>query len=526
MKIYLLSTLLLVGLLACNKDKKETSAEKKAESEVATPPNIIFIFSDDHAAHAIKAYGPTDNNPELHKVLQTPNIDRLAAEGMLFRNTFCANSICGPSRATILTGKHSHLNGFLNNDTVFNGGQQTFSKILQKSGYETAWIGKWHLGTKPTGFDFWEILNDQGTYYNPKIISGNDTTQITGYTSTVVTDNAIAWLDEKRDKSKPFFLTYAHKTPHREWVPKPEDKEAFKNVKIPLPSNFYDDYANRSSATKDQEMEIANHMNEKDLKFMVPKYLNEEQAAIFKETYREENEAFAKSKLKGKKLAEWKYQRYMSDYLGSIASMDRDIGRFLDYLDSAGLSENTIVIYSSDQGFYLGEHGWFDKRWMYEESLRMPFIVRWPGVIEGGSENTDLTQNIDFAETFLELAGASIPEDMQGRSLVSLFKGKTPKDWRKNIYYHYWAYPDWHMVRQHVGIRSDRYKLIHYNKINEWELFDLKEDPSEMKSVYNDAAYAKIQEEMTSALSAMKIEVGDTLSLKSSSVYHSNSIKK
>ncbi len=502
---------LSAGALGC--------ASQEQESE---RPNILFIFSDDHATHAIGAYGPKHNNPELVKFVQTPNLDRLAGEGILFTNVFCGNSICGPSRATILTGKHSHLNGMLNNDTVFNGAQQTFPKLLQSGGYETAWIGKWHLFTEPTGFDYWEILDNpsqQGTYYNPIIGSPEGQEKITGHTATIITDKTINWLKSKRNKDKPFFLAYSHKTPHREWVPGPEEYDLYKGVKLPLPTNFYDDYSTRSSALKVQEMEVARHMNKQDLKLVPPGYLNEEQLERFMEAYGPENEAFAKAELKGKELAEWNYQRYVKDYLRAVASMDKEIGRILDYLEESGLSENTLVIYSSDQGFYLGDHGWYDKRWMYEESFRMPLIIRWPDIVKPGSRNEHIIQNIDYAASFLDLAGLEIPEDIQGKSIAPILKGEKTDNWRDVAYYHYYAYPDYHMVQPHQGIRSNRYKLIHFYTTDEWELYDLENDPDEMVNVYSSSEYSNIVKDMTERLKQEQIAVGDTVTLKATSNY-------
>lgn len=492
------------------------------QKQEAQQPNILFIFSDDHATHAIGAYGSKHNNPGLHKFVQTPNLDRLAEQGMLFNNVFCGNSICGPSRATILTGKHSHLNGMLNNDTVFNSAQQTFPKLLQTGGYETAWIGKWHLFTEPAGFDHWQILDNpgqQGSYYNPIIGSPGGQEKVTGHTATIITDRAIDWLKTKRDKNKPFFLAYSHKTPHREWVPGPEEYDLYKDVELPLPSNFYDDYSTRSSALHEQEMEIANHMNENDLKLVPPGYLNEEQLAQFMEAYGPENEAFAAANLSGKELAEWKYQRYVKDYLRSVTSMDKEIGRMLQYLEESGLAENTVVVYSSDQGFYLGDHGWYDKRWMYEESLRMPLIVRWPEITRTGSQNNQIVQNIDYAATFLDIAGLEIPKDIQGKSIIPLLKEEMPDNWRDVAYYHYYAWPDWHMVQPHYGIRSDRYKLIHFYTTNEWELFDLKNDPDEMNNVYSNREYSDIVKAMTERLAKERIAVGDTVELTATSKY-------
>jgi arylsulfatase A-like enzyme len=485
-------------------------------------PNILFIFSDDHATHAIGAYGPKHNNPELHKYVQTPALDRLAAEGMLFVNAFCANSICGPSRAAILTGKHAHFNGMLNNDTIFDGSQQTFPKLLQAGGYNTAWMGKWHLFSDPTGFDEWAILTrsgQQGTYYNPHFGTSGGLEPEEGYTATLITDRAIEWLEGQKESDKPFFLMYSHKTPHREWVPGPEEYTLYKDVDLPLPTNFYDDYSHRTSATLEQEMEIARHMNDRDLKLEYPPYFTDEQLAIFDAAYGPENEAFRKANLTGNALAEWKYQRYVKDFLRSVTSMDKEIGRVLKYLDETGLAENTIVIYSSDQGFYLGDHGWFDKRWMYEESLRMPLIIRWPGTVNPGSKTEYMVQNIDYAQMILDMAGLPLPADMQGRSLVPLLKGENPADWREHIYYHYYAYPDWHMVRPHYGIRSDRHKLIHYYTINEWELFDLETDPDEMRSVYDSPEYQQTVRSMKTSLDDIRIHYGDTVMLVATSKY-------
>ncbi len=461
-------------------------------------PNIIFVFSDDHASHAISAYGSRIN--------RTPNIDRLADEGMLFRNAFVTNSICAPSRAVILTGKHSHLNGIYTNRETFDSSQMTFTKLLQQAGYQTAIIGKWHLKSDPTGFDYWEVLPGQGDYYNPRFLTPGDTVQYTGYVTDIITDRALDWLQNGRDPEKPFMLMYQHKAPHRRWDPGPEHLTMYDDVTIPEPPTLFDDYEGRSSAAKTQEMTIARHMYPEDLKLVPPPQLNEEQLAHWNAAYEPKNEAFRRAGLSGDDLVRWKYQRYIKDYLRTIASVDDNLGRLLDYLDESGLAENTLVIYSSDQGFYLGDHGWYDKRWMYEESLRMPFIVRWPGVVQPGSENADLVQNLDFAETFLEMAGVEVPVEMQGRSLVPLLEGRTPADWRDAIYYHYWEYPAWHMVRRHYGVRTQRYKLIYYYEIDEWELFDLETDPSELRSVYADPEYAEILADLKTRLAQMRAD--------------------
>lgn len=464
-------------------------------------PNILFIFTDDHAAHAISAYGS--------KINQTPNIDRLAREGMIFRNCFCTNSICGPSRAVILTGKHSHLNGFLDNRSVFDGSQQTMPKLMQQTGYQTAVIGKWHLKSDPTGFDDWCVLTGgggQGTYYNPAFKTPRGTENPTGYVTDIITDKSLAWLDD-RDKSKPFLLMYQHKAPHREWEPDPKHFEMYEGADIPEPATLFDDYQGRTSAAKTQEMTIARHLTERDLKLKPPGNLTPEQRAEWNQAYEPRNAAFRRAGLEGDDLIRWKYQRYIKDYLRCIASVDDNIGRVLEYLDREGLAENTIVIYSSDQGFYLGDHGWYDKRWMYDTSLRMPFIVRWPAKVRPASEDTHLVQNLDFAETFLDVAGAKIPGDMQGRSLLPLLAGQSPEDWRTSIYYHYYEYPAVHMVARHYGVRTPHHKLIHYYDLGEWELFDLDQDPDEMKSVYDDPAYGKIREKLTAELNRLRSEV-------------------
>ncbi|MFM9965861.1 MAG: sulfatase [Planctomycetaceae bacterium] len=468
----------------------------------AKRPNVIFIFTDDHAAHAMSCYGS--------KINQTPNLDRLAREGMRFQNCFCTNSICGPSRAVILTGKHSHLNGYKTNEggERFDGTQQTFPKLLQKAGYQTALIGKWHLGNNPTGFDYSDILIGQGPYYNPPMIRDGQRMQHTGYTTEILTDLALDWLNKGRDKDKPFVLMWQHKAPHREWQPGPKQFDLYKDVTIPEPETLFDDYSGRGTAAHKQDMTIEKTLTRFDLKLDPPKNLNEEQLAAWHTAYDAENAAFEKAKLTGKELVRWKYQRYIKDYLRCVAAVDEGVGRVLKHLDDTGLAQNTVVIYSSDQGFYLGDHGWFDKRFMYEPSLRMPLLARWPGVIEPGSVNTDLVQNLDFAETFLELAGAEVPQDMQGRSLVPLLKGQTPSDWRKSIYYHYYEFFSdrgaSHAVRRHCGVRTDRYKLIHFYNEDEWELFDLKSDPNELRSVYADPANEPLVQTLKAELARLQ----------------------
>lgn len=470
-----------------------------AEEQPAGRPNIVFIFSDDHAYQAIGAYGS--------KVNQTPNMDRLAREGMRFDRCYVTNSICGPSRAVIQTGKYSHLNGFYRNGNRFNGDQQTFPKLLQKAGYQTAVVGKWHLESDPQGFDYWEILYGQGPYYNPAMNQNGKRVQHTGYTTEIITEQAMNWLTTKRDPKKPFMLMFQHKAPHREWEPSPKYFSLYDDKKIPEPETLFDDYAHRASPARDQDMTIAKTMTPKDLKLVTPPNLNAEQKKAWDAYYGPRNEQFKQANLEDKDLVRWKYQRYMHDYLACIAAVDDSIGRVLKHLDDTGLAENTVVIYSSDQGFYLGEHGWFDKRWMYEESLRTPLLVRWPGMVKPGSVNGDIVSNLDYAETFLDIAGVEVPSDMQGRSLKPVLAGKTPSDWRKSFYYQYYEFPGPHSVAKHYGVTNGKQKLIHYYEKGEWEMFDLTKDPHEMNSIYGQTAVASLQKELESELSRLRREL-------------------
>lgn len=470
----------------------------------ADRPNIVFIFTDDHASHAISAYGS--------KINKTPNLDRIANEGILFKNCFCTNSICGPSRAVIQTGKHSHLNGFLQNGNKFDSRQQTFPKLLQTAGYQTAIVGKWHLGhggnSDPAGYNYWEVLVGQGPYYNPPMILNGKRVKYTGYTTDIITDRALRWLKDDRDPDKPFMLMYQQKAPHRNWQPGPQHLTMYDDVSIPEPDNLFDDYKGRGTAAKTQDMTIEKTMTANDLKLVPPRNLTEEQLAKWNAAYQPKNKAFREANLKGKELVRWKYQRYIKDYLRCIASVDDNVGRVLDYLDEAGLAKNTVVIYSSDQGFYLGDHGWFDKRFMYEESFRMPLMARWPGTIRPGTVSNALCQNLDFAETFLNIAGVEIPKDMQGVSMVPLFSGKTPNDWRKSLYYHYYEFygnrRSAHMVRRHYGVRTNRYKLIHFYNLDEWELFDLEKDPREMTSVYGNSKYSNVAADLETEVARLQ----------------------
>lgn len=489
------------------------SATLGTAAVAAERPNIVFIFSDDHALQAISSYGG-----RLKEIAPTPNIDRLAKEGAIFENSFCANSICGPSRACILTGKHSHINGFKHNSNNFDGSQWTFPKALQKAGYQTAVVGKWHLRTLPTGFDYWEVLPGQGSYYNPdfRTMPEGKIKRTQGYCTDVVTEKALKWLD-KRDKSKPFMLMCQHKAPHRNWAAAPRHLNLFKDTVFPEPDTLFDDYSGRAEALKQNEMTLARHFSwGHDCKLtgknIFPKRfpngtngeydrMTDKQKLAWDKRYEIPNAKLLVQLDQGmsdKELTSWKYQRYMRDYLSTIRAVDESVATVLDYLDKNGLAENTIVIYSSDQGFYLGEHGWYDKRWMYEQSLKMPFLIRWPGVIKPGSRSKTMIQNIDYAPTFLELAGAEIPKAIQGKSLVPVFKksGEKPAGWRDSIYYAYWENPGIHNVPRHDGVRNQRYKIFYLPQSKEWQLYDLEKDPKEMNSVHDEPDYADVLAEM------------------------------
>ncbi len=463
-------------------------------------PNIILIFSDDHAYQAISAYD------DPRHLLQTPNIDRLAREGLRFDRCLVPNSICGPSRASVLTGKYSHRNGFYNNsNSRFDGSQTTFPKLLQAAGYQTALIGKWHLVSEPTGFDHWQILPGQGAYYNPPMIRNGEKIDEPGYVTDIITERTLEWLDS-RDPSKPFLLLSQHKAPHRDWQPALRHLGHDADLDYPPPPTLFDDYANRGLAVRDQDMTIAQTLTERDLKLIPPSQLTPDQRAAWDAYYDPRNTTFQAANLEGEALVRWKYNRYMHDYLGCLKAVDESVGRLLDYLDKHDLARNTLVIYASDQGFYLGEHGWFDKRWIFEESLRTPMLARWPGHIEPGRVNNDLVSVIDFAPTFLAAAGQPIPDEIQGRSLLPILEGQTPDDWRKSFYYEYYEYPDPHHVRPHHGVVTDRYKLVRFDgpDVDYWELYDRQADPLELQNLYNDPAYAPVIKDLTSELTRLR----------------------
>ena len=484
-----------------------------APAFAADRPNIIWIYADDHAVNAVSAYGG-----RLAEVAPTPHIDRIANEGILFRNSFVTNSICGPCRAVILTGLHSHLNGFRQNGDNFDGSQRTFVKLLKTAGYQTAIFGKWHLRSNPEGFDAWEVLPGQGHYYNPTFLTADGRHDVEGYVTDVVTDKALNWLENDRQSDEPFMLMVQHKAPHREWEPGPDHLTLFDDVTIPEPDNLFDDYANRASAAKLQDMSIEKTMRMgSDLKVWTEEdyetgpykrtfaRMTDAQRKAWDAAYEPKNKAFLEAKLEGKELISWKYQRYLKDYLRCIRAIDDNVGRLLAYLDESGLAENTIVFYSADQGFYLGEHGWFDKRFIYEESLRTPLVARWPGVVEPGSNTDAIVQNLDVAQSFLEIAGVAPPEDMQGISFVPLMKGDPPVGWRDGIYYHYYeGEGKVHNVYKHYGVRTARYTLAYYYTLDEWELFDLLKDPTQMNNLYDDPAYAGEVERLKLQLATLR----------------------
>jgi len=512
MKLISLRTFLsaLCILLVCH---KQSIADQK--------PNIVFIFSDDHAPHAIGAY-----NGWLKSVNPTPRIDELAKQGMLFEKSFCTNSICGPSRAVIMTGKHSHKNGFMNNGNTFNWNQQTFPKILRKAGYTTALYGKSHLKGNPKGFDDWKVLPGQGDYYNPDLITPKGRVRIDGHCTDVVTDLAVEWLKTGRDKTKPFMLMVQHKAPHRNWMPALRHLPLYDDIKIPEPITLFDKWEDNAPPARHQELEIDRHMDINYDLFLdltadfegAPsqkrqdrsawrnmKKMTKDQLSSWRAFYEPRDKAFHEANLSGKELVRWKFQRYAKNYLRCVRGVDDSVGKIQDTLKNLKLDYNTVVIYSSDQGFYIGDHGWYDKRWMYEESLMMPLIVKWPGVTKPDSRSVQMVQNLDYAQTFLEMAGAEIPSNMQGRSLVPILKNGKADDWRKSIYYHYYEYPSVHMIPRHYGIRTERYKLIHFYQFgNEWEMYDLKEDPDELTNIYGKADKKSLQKDLKEQLVAIR----------------------
>ena len=518
------------------------------KTNLKTKPNILFIMSDDHAYQAISAYDD--------KLIQTPNIDRIANEGILFNNACVTNSICAPSRAVILTGKHSHINGKIDNHAKFDDSQTTFPQIFQKAGYQTAMYGKLHFGNNPKGFDDFLILPGQGNYINPKFLGKEKDTIIEGYVTDIITDLTLNWFKNKRDINKPFLMMYLHKAPHRPWWPSTDKFAEFYDMKFPEPKTLFDDYSGMGTAAKTAEMNILNHMQYmhdskvypstiKEMKEVKPdiEYVdgkgtlmrptperfygpygraNKKQKEKYDVVLNKISEDFRLNwpKMNEKEKMKWKYQRYMQDYLATISSVDDNVGRVLDYLEESGLDKNTIVVYTSDQGFYLGEHGWFDKRFIYNESFKTPLMIKWPNVIKAGTTNEEMVQNLDFAQTFLEAAMIDVPDDMQGESLIPLLKGDSSEWTRDAVYYHYYEYPSVHMAKRHYGIVNKEFKLVHfYYDVDEWELYDRLNDPNEINNVYNNPEYSDIVNKLTKELKEIRVKYKDSEELDKSFLY-------
>ncbi len=518
------------------------------KTNVKTKPNILFIMSDDHAYQAISAYDD--------KLIQTPNIDRIANEGILFNNACVTNSICAPSRAVILTGKHSHINGKIDNHAKFDDSQTTFPQIFQKAGYQTAMYGKLHFGNNPKGFDDFLILPGQGNYINPKFLGKEKDTIIEGYVTDIITDLTLNWFKNKRDTNKPFLMMYLHKAPHRPWWPRTDKFAEFYDKKFPEPKTLFDDYSGMGTAAKTAEMNILNHMQYmhdskvypstiKEMKEVKPdiEYVdgkgtlmrptqerfygpygraNKKQKEKYDVVLNKISEDFRLNwpKMNEKEKMKWKFQRYMQDYLATISSVDDNVGRVLNYLEESGLDKNTIVVYTSDQGFYLGEHGWFDKRFIYNESFKTPLIIKWPNVIEAGTTNEEMVQNLDFAQTFLEAAMIDVPDDMQGESLIPLLKGDSSEWTRDAVYYHYYEYPSVHMAKRHYGIVNKEFKLVHfYYDVDEWELYDRLNDPNEINNVYNNPEYSDIVNKLTQELKEIRVKYKDSEELDKGFLY-------
>ena len=504
--------LAIAGLSACSE-----SVEKEHEQ-----PNIIFIMTDDHTTQAMSCYGGN--------LIETPNMDRIADEGMRFDNCYATNALSGPSRACILTGKFSHKNGFTDNASTFDGSQLTFPKVMRENGYATGVVGKWHLISKPQGFDHWSILlgqNEQGNYFKPVFYENDTIVKEDGYVTDVITDKAIEFIDDVHDE-KPFMLMLHHKAPHRNWMPAPRHLGIFNDTVFPEPETLFDDYVGRGEAARSQEMNIENTLEDEwDLKLLTREeilagdnrlhdvYIRmpEEVQHKWDSVYAPRIAEYRSGKLQGDELVRWKYQQYMRDYLATAMSVDESIGRVMEYLEEIGELDNTVIVYTSDQGFFLGEHGWFDKRFMYEECLRMPFVIRSPKMIKAGSTSKAICMNVDFGPTFLDLAGIEVPSEMQGRSFRKVLekKGRIPAGWREAAYYHYYEYPAEHSVKRHYGIRTSDCKLIHfYNDIDQWEMYDMKADPQEMRNVYDDPAYADKRAQMHRILEQVQQEYEDT----------------
>lgn len=510
-------------VISCNANKKIASGNKDSQK-----PNIIFIMTDDHAKKAMSAYSDD--------LIKTPNLDRIAKEGIQFDNAFVTNSLCGPSRAVFLTGKYSHINGFRANFDKFNGDQPTLPKYLKTAGYYTAIVGKWHLVSIPQGFDEYSIMIDQGEYYSPRFFDGKDTVSVKGYATDIITDKAIKILEQQKDSGKPVFLMVHQKAPHRDWMPNVSDLENSKEKYYQLPETFFDDYKNRTQAASLADMRIEDMFLGYDLKlylknpqeetnsggdknsamnsynWLLSEYesMTTVQKAMWDKYYKPISDAYYADKPIGDELVKWKYNRFMNDYLKTVKSVDDNVGRLLEYLDKKDLSENTLIIYTSDQGFFLGEHGWFDKRFMYEPSLTMPLVMRYPAKIKKNIKTDKLVQNLDLAPTILKAAGLQVPEEMQGKSLDVFFQGKSPENWKDKIYYHFYESNAWHQVQKHFGIRTRKYKLIYFYDLKDWELYDLEKDPNEINNVYKNPEYQHVNAHLKKELKSLIIKYKDS----------------
>ena len=503
MKSILISVFFVLTVFSCAQEKKQTKSK----------PNIIFILSDDHATDAISAY-----SDRFKDLAPTPNIDRIAEEGAILNNMFSTNAICGPSRASIITGKYSHENGYYKNykGGYFDNTQWTYPKALQKFGYQTAMVGKWHLASEPTGFDYFKYHIDhgeQGVYWDPTYIENGKPVKEKGYATNITTDFALNWLHQ-RDNEKPFCLLLQYKAPHREWAPDTKYKELWKNEELPIPATFRDQYDGRERTAGDTHMTM-DFLNRRDLKLEIPDSLSNKELRKWLDFGNKPDQIVSVDSLQGEALKEWKYQRFIKDYLATIKSVDDNIGRVLDYLKENGLEDNTMIVYASDQGFFLGDHGWFDKRFMYEEALRMPFVIRYPKIIKPGTVVNDVISNIDIAPTILDLTKVQIPAEVQGRSFAQNLEGNSPKNWRQSMYYHYYEYPLWHHVQPHYGIRTERYKLIHfYYDVDVWELYDLENDPKELHNLIGSKKHKTLVEKLKKELNHLKSQYGNTMTFE------------
>lgn len=502
------AALVAVAILSCksNLSKKEEDTQN---------PNIIYIMADDLTIQAISAY----KEGVYGKIAPTPNIDRLANEGMMFTASLCTNAICGPSRSAILTGKYANENGFYKNENggVFNPNQWTFPQEFQKNGYQTALFGKWHLGSEPKGFDVFKYhaaSAQQGLYWNPVYNVNGKNQKFQGYSTNLETDFALDWLSKDRNPSKPFMMCLQYKAPHRPWEPDKKYEHIWDNIEMPYPPTFNDNYEGREKTAGDTEMTM-DYLTRKDMKLNAPKDLKGKDLLKWNFYGTKKEEIVAPEGMSYEEGRKWRYQRYIKDYLACVKSIDDNVGKVLKYLDDNNLSQNTVVVLTSDQGFYLGDHGFFDKRFIYEQSIRMPFIVRYPKMIKAGTVNKNIVSNIDFAPTLLDLAGIKFTEKVQGKSFKTLLKGKTPSDWRQATYYHYYEFPYWHHVQPHYGVRTKDYTLAHfYYNVDVWELYDLKKDPNQLNNVYNDPKYAKVVAKLKSQIKDLQVKYGDNKPLE------------